>query len=311
MRILVVGAGAIGGYFGARLAHAGRDVTFLVRDRRAREIAEHGLPVRSRFGDLRIEKPRLVKATEINEPFDLILLSCKAYDLDDAIASFAPAVGETTAILPLLNGMRHMDVLDARFGPERVLGGLCIISSTLGPDGAILHLNEFHLLSFGERGAADTPRIKAIGALLAGANFEAQPSFTIMRDMWEKWMFIASAAGITCLMRAAVGDIVAAGGADLAMALIDECAGIAAANGHTPTEASVQRSRAVLSAAGSPLTASMLRDIERGARTEGDHILGDLLSRAKSDGRGGLLRIAYAHLKAYEISRARIAGGAS
>src|SRR5580693_9251203 len=102
MRILVVGAGAIGGYFGGRLIEAGRDVTFLVRPRRAAELASAGLVIKSATGNLTVPSPPTVLADELKGHFDLILLSCKAYDLDGAMTSFAPAAGPGTAVLPLL-----------------------------------------------------------------------------------------------------------------------------------------------------------------------------------------------------------------
>jgi 2-dehydropantoate 2-reductase len=230
MRILVVGAGAIGGYFGGRLLEAGRDVTFLVRPRRAALLTKHGLKIRSRFGDFHGSAP-LVSSQNLAEPFDLIVLSCKAYDLDGAIESFANAVGPKTAILPLLNGMRHLDVLADRFGVERVLGGLAVISATLDANGGIVHLNDLHTLAFGELDGSRSQRIETIASMLMGAGFEARLSEEIRQDMWEKWIFIASTAGITCLMRAAIGDIVAAGASDLAATLLNECATIAAAQG--------------------------------------------------------------------------------
>ena len=124
MRILVVGAGAIGGYFGGRLLQGGQDVTFLVRAKRAAELAGAGLVIRSPAGDVTLKNPPTLQADRLNEKFDVVLLSCKAFDLDDAIKSFAPAVGPNTSIIPLLNGMSHLDALDRKFGKERVLGGL-------------------------------------------------------------------------------------------------------------------------------------------------------------------------------------------
>ncbi len=176
MRILVVGAGAIGGYFGGRLLEAGRDVTFLVRQRRRSELAKTGLEIRSQFGDAHLPSPPTVTAETLRQPFDLILLSCKAYDLSSAMDSFAPAVGTNTAILPLLNGMAHMDALAARFGAGAVLGGQCVISTTLDPDGRILHLNDTHGLSFGERDGSLSPRSEAIKAALSGARFDSRLS---------------------------------------------------------------------------------------------------------------------------------------
>jgi 2-dehydropantoate 2-reductase len=305
MRVLVVGAGAIGGYFGGRLLQAGRDVTFLVRPRRAALLAEHGLSIQSRFGDFHAPSPPLVTQQDLAEPFDLVVLSCKAYDLDSAIASFVVAVGPKTAILPLLNGMRQLDVLADRFGGERVLGGLCLISAALDGKGGIVHLNDIHSLTFGELGGARSPRIETIASTLSGAGFDAQVSHEIRQDMWEKWIFIAAAAGITCLMRAAVGDIVAAGASDLATRLLNECAAIARAQGFPQRETSLERARATLTASGSVLTASMLRDIEGGMPVEGDHILGDLLRRAAKPDGLSVLHVAYLHVKAYEARRMR------
>jgi 2-dehydropantoate 2-reductase len=306
MRILVVGAGAVGGYFGGRLLEASQGVTFLVRKRRAAELASAGLIVRSRFGDVAVPQPPTILAENLHAAFDLVLLSCKAYDLEGAIESFAPAVGADTAIVPLLNGMKHLDRLEERFGAARVLGGQCVIGSVLKPDGQIVHLNESHTLSFGERDGSSSARVKAIAAAFAGARFEARLSEAILQEMWEKWVFIATGAGITCLMRATIGDIVAAGGADLAAKLLDECAAIAAGEGFPPRVSSIERTRATFMAAGSSLTASMFRDIEQGSPIEADHIIGDLLRRGhEMAGSSMLLRIVYAHLKAYEARRAR------
>ncbi len=306
MRTLMVGAGAIGGYFGGRLLEINRDVTFLVRPKRAAELSSQGLIIRSPRGDASFSQPATVLAENLHESYDLVILSCKAYDLDDAIASFAPAVGPQTVILPLLNGMRHLDVLDARFGRERVLGGQCFIAVAL-KDGEIVHLVETHDLSFGERNGELSDRVQAIAQLMEGARFDAHASAEILQEMWEKWVFLASLAGSTCLMRAAIGDICAApGGADFVLGLLEDCASIAAAEGYPMREAQLKRARKVLTAAGSGLTASMLRDIERNAPIEADHIIGDLLRRAAlSQAKPAHLSIAYTHLKAYEARRIR------
>jgi 2-dehydropantoate 2-reductase len=303
MRILVVGAGAIGGYFGGRLLQAGRDVTFLVRPRRAAELAKQGLAIRSCFGDFHRSSPPIVLHEGLAEPLDLILLSCKAYDLDAAMASFTKAVGPATAILPLLNGVQHLDRLTERFGAARVLGGQCAISATLNGAGEVVHLNDWHALSFGELDGSRSRRIEAIASALLNAGFDAQLSDEIRQEMWEKWVFIATAAGITCLMRAAVGDYVAAGAVDLATGLLAECASIAAAEGFPPRKPALERARTALAASGSPIKASMLRDIEGCKPVEGDQILGDLLRRAKKPDDLSLLRVATLHVKAYELAR--------
>ncbi len=306
MRILVVGAGAVGGYFGGRLLASGRDVVFLVREKRAAQLARTGLAIRSPLGDVSLGSPPTVTADKLRQSFDVILLSCKAYDLAGAVEAFAPAVGPQTAILPILNGMAHLNRLAERFGRDRVLGGLCVISSTLDADGRILHLNDAHRLAFGELDKPGSARADAIAATLAGAGFDSRLTNTILQEMWEKWVFLASAAGITCLMRAAFGDIVAADGADLGNTMFAECCAIAAAQGFPPSEATIKFSRGTFNAPGSTIMASMLRDIERGAPTEADHVIGDLIRRAAATlPESALLRIAYTHLKAYEARRVR------
>jgi 2-dehydropantoate 2-reductase len=309
MRILVVGAGAIGGYFGGRLLAAGRDVTFLVRPGRLAALARTGLVIKGGSGDVTLPGPPVVTAEEVagREPYDLVVLSCKAYDLESAIDGFAPAVGRDTAIIPLLNGMRHLDTLDKRFDARAVLGGYCLISSKLDTGGRILHLNDTHLLSYGERDTGLVPgRMAAITEVLDGAGFDVAPSADIVRGMWEKWLFISTGAAITCLMRAMIGDIVEAGGSSLTVGMLHEAAAVATAAGFPPSAESVERTRSTFTLAGSPLSASMLRDIELGSRTEADHLLGDLLDRADRLGvEAPLLRIAHTHLKAYETRRTR------
>ena len=306
MNILVVGAGAVGGYFAGRLLEADRDVTILVRPRRAAELDKFGLHIVSIAGDVHLPSPRTVSSDTLDRPFDLVLLSCKAYDLESAMNSFAKAVGPSTTILPLLNGIRHLDALGQRFGREHVLGGQCLLSSTLVAEGRIVHLNDSHNLTFGEQDGAISDRVKAITSLLSGARFDSRPSTTIVQDMWEKWIFIASLAAISSLMRGNIGDIVAGGADALGVELLDECCAIAAHAGFVPRPDFLTRTRPMFRVSGSPLAASMLRDIERGAPVEADHILGDLLSRADASHQGrSLLAIALAHVKTYETSRER------
>ncbi|MEO6445085.1 MAG: ketopantoate reductase family protein [Gemmatimonadaceae bacterium] len=306
MRFLVVGAGAVGGYFGARLVESGADVTFLVRPGRAAQLRKAGLNVRSTHGDVSLTAPQHVMSADISGPYDVIIVGCKAYDLPATMESFAPAVGERTAIVPLLNGMRHLTLLGERFGDARVLGGLCMISATLDAAGTILHVNDLHTLVLGDRDGSQSARVAGIGRVLARAKFETQVSAAILQEMWEKWIFIAAVGGINVLMRASIGDIVAVGVSDLGTHLYAECAAIATHHGFPPRDAVRERAQGVLTAQGSPLTASLLRDMERGAPTESEHILGDLLESGAGmlDARS-VLRIATAHARAYEVRRAR------
>jgi 2-dehydropantoate 2-reductase len=305
MRILVVGAGAIGGYFGGRLLQAGNDITFLVRPKRAGELASAGLVIKSPHGDVTLKNPPTVQADRITDKFDVVLLSCKAFDLDDAIASFAPAVGPNTAIIPLLNGMKHLDVLEKKFGAGSVLGGQCQIAATLNDQREVVQLAPMQLLSFGERKGGSSDRVKAIAAIMASGNFGGAPSDNIMQDMWEKWVFLATIAGATSSMRAAVGDIVAApGGRDFILGVRDECSAVAAANGFAPRAAFLERTEGLLTTEGSKMTASMYRDILNKAQIEADQIIGDLIARADAAKVAApRLRMIYTHLKAYENQR--------
>jgi 2-dehydropantoate 2-reductase len=305
MRILVIGAGALGGYFGARLLEAGKDVSFLVRPARAAKL-KRGLAVKSPVGDVNLPDPPTITADRLKQPFDLILLSCKAYDLPSAMDAIVPAIGEGTMILPFLNGLSHIDALNARFGTSKVLGGWCAISAAMNEEGQILHLQPFHSLSFGEQDGGNSERVARVAAALSGAKFDALAVDSVMHEMWEKWIFIASAAGITSLMRGSVGDIVAADAVELTVALFNECVAIGAAHGFAPRKAAHDRFMSILTAPGSLFTASMLRDIEAGQPIEADHILGDLLKRDKGGATSSpLLRVAYAHLKTYQSRKSR------
>jgi 2-dehydropantoate 2-reductase len=310
MKLLVVGAGAVGGYFGGRLLQAGRDVTFLVRPRRAAELAQSGLVIKSPAGDVTLRDPKTVTAEALRQTFDLVLLSCKAYDLEGAVVSLAPAVGPGTVILPLLNGLRHLDRLDATFGAAKVLGGQCVISAAIDQQGAVIQSMPSHSITFGERPSGITDRARTILSMMQEAVFDVRASEEIMLEMWEKWVFIASLAGATTLMRAAIGDICTTpDGENFLLGLIGECRRIAEFEGYEPRPSVLERIRAQLTSPGSPLTASMYRDMERNARIEADHVIGDLLQRGQShhtaDEDFPLLRLIYSNLKAYENRRDR------
>jgi len=296
-----VGAGATGGYFGGRLAQAGRDVTFLVRPARAERLRADGLQIVSPHGDLTLQ-PQLVTAADIAAPYDVVLLAVKSFGLEAALDDLAAAVGSDTTIVPVLNGMRHIDLLVERFGERPVLGGVCLIASTIDDRGRIVQLSSPSDLIYGERDGRASARLAALDELLQGAGFSARTSTRILPEMWEKWVTLATLGGINCLMRGTVGDIAAApGGTDFASAFLAECAATAAASGYPQTEAFIVRLRAGLTQAGSPLASSMYRDLQSGNDVEADQILGDLLERARGFGIASpLLAAAFTQLKIYQ-----------
>ena len=306
MKILVLGAGAVGGYFGGRLAQAGADVTFLVRPRRAELLAKNGLRISSRFGDAQL-KVKCVTQDRVKPDYDIVMFTAKAYDLASAVEAIVAAMGTRAHVLPLLNGMAHMVLLDARFGRERVLGGVAYIASTLAPDGEIRHLNDFHRMVFGSRVASQKPLCESFAAALGGVKFDWKQLDNVEQAMWDKWVLLATLAGITCLMRAPVGDIVATGtGERITLALLGECAAVAQAEGFPTPEAVLSNYRGMLTQKGSAFTASMLRDIESGGRAEGEHILSALLATARKHAiPAPVLEIAATHLETYAARRAR------
>ncbi|HEX4259488.1 MAG TPA: 2-dehydropantoate 2-reductase [Acetobacteraceae bacterium] len=306
MRILVLGAGALGGYFGGRLQQAGADVTFLVRAGRRTQLERDGLVIESRHGDARLEV-RSVAAGDVRPEFDVVLLTCKAYDLDAAIEAIEPAVGRETAILPVLNGISHMEVLNARFGRDAVLGGVAMIGAVLAPDGRVRHLDDNREIVFGEQDAPTSPRCEALcRAFAAAPGVEVAAVPDILRQMWQKLIMLGTMASATCLMRANIGEILrgSAEGGALLRRILQDTIEIARAAGHPPGEAFVVQVRAMMSREASTATASMLRDLEAGGRIEAEHITGYLLRRAREHGLDDtLLATAYAHLKAYEQRR--------
>lgn len=305
-RILVLGAGGVGGYFGGRIAQSGADVTFLVRPRRAEQIARDGLRIESPLGNATIPA-RTVLAPDLRPEFDLVLLTCKAYDLDSAMESIAPAVGGRCAIVPLLNGIVHLDRLDARFGRERVLGGSCGIDATLLPDGTIRHGAGLQRIVFGERDRSKTPRVASLAEVMGRTSLEWELADDVVLRMWEKVVFLSVLASVTCLFRGNVREIMSApGGREAAERCLETTIEVARREGYAPSAGAITFARDRLLDPEGHWSASMMRDMEAGRPVESDHIVGWMLERARAHGvaEHGILALAYTHLKTYERRRA-------
>ena len=304
MKLLVLGAGATGGYFGGRLAQAGADVTFLVRPARRAQLERDGLRIMSPLGDATLAV-QTVDASTVRPIYDWVLLSCKAYDLDAAMDAIAPAVGEGTTIVPLLNGMAHLPKLDQRFGSSRVMGGTCWISATLDPDGVIRHVDPLQRIAFGERGGVSSGRGADLSKAFEGTGVPCELVESIEQEMWEKISFLSVFAAATCLFRANIGEIVAApGGLDaLKGAFATNCEAAARA-GYPLRPEAIERELKVLNV-GSARNASMRHDLDAGNRVESDQIVGWMVDVARTHGlEPTLLAHAYTQLKAYEARRA-------
>lgn len=284
MRILVVGAGAAGGYFGGRLQEAGRDVTFLVRPRRAEVLRARGLRITG-LGAETVLTPRLVTAPEVGAGYDLVFVSVKAMALPAAIEDVTPAVGANTAVVPFLNGMAHMDALNKAFGPDAVLGGVVRVLTTLAENGDIVRMAPLADMVIGEQEGGVSERMRAIEAALSGAGFDLAVSPDIRGAMWHKWVFISTLGALNTLVRGSVGEAVAVEGGDrLGPAIAAEAAAVAAAAGHPVPEQTMRNIVAFTTRPGSTDTASLYRDLVAGQPTEAEQIFGDLTARARAFG---------------------------
>lgn len=301
MRILVVGAGATGGYFGGRLAQSGRDVTFLVREKRAASLKASGLQIETPEGNFSLQ-PKLVLASELRETFDLIILTVKGFSLEAVLEEFAPAVGEETMILPVLNGMRHLEVIQQRFGHHRALGGLCRINATLGEQGQVRQMTAMHEITYGEVDGQRSSRVVKIDEVLQDAGFTARLSEAIVSEMWEKWLFLSSLGGITCSMRGNIGQVARAeGGEQFATAFIQEVVSIVVAGGYQERPHITAHTIKELTRKESVQTSSMYRDMSQGLPVEADQILGDLVAiSAKAGLTTPLVNAAYTHMSVYQ-----------
>ncbi|NES26020.1 2-dehydropantoate 2-reductase [Micromonospora terminaliae] len=284
MRILVVGAGATGGYFGAQLQQAGRDVTFLVRPRRADVLRERGLRITG-LGTATVLTPRLLTAAEIDGRYDIVLVSVKATALPAAIEDVAAAVGPGTTVIPFLNGMAHMDALTERFGVDAVLGGVVRVLTTLDAEGDIVRLGALAEIVIGEQQGGPSPRVEQIAEVLSGAGFDFSVSPDIRRAMWHKWVFISTLAALNTLVRGSVGDATATPGGDrLGPQIAAEAAAVSAAAGYPLPQQALDGVQAFVTRPGSADTASLYRDLVAGQPTEVEQIFGDLTARARTLG---------------------------
>jgi 2-dehydropantoate 2-reductase len=301
MRMLVVGAGSIGGLFGGRLAQAGRDVAFLVRAARAEQLRRDGLQIVSPVGNATV-RPKLLASKDIHDAFDVVFLSVKAYSLESAISDFAPAVSDRTMILPILNGMKHMDTLAAHFGARAVIGGACKAATMLDKQGRIVQLTKLQDLAYGEMDGSRSERVSRLDEFMQGAGFDARISQSIALEMWQKWTLLATLGGVTCLMRGNTGEIEAAhGGREFLTGFLNEVVSVIQAAGAPLGEAFIAATSEALLKSGAPTTSSLYRDLQEGNRVEADQILGDLLLRGVKAGlRAPLISAAYTQLCVYQ-----------
>jgi 2-dehydropantoate 2-reductase len=261
----------------------------------------NGLQIISPHGDVTIS-PKLVLAGEIGAGFGALLVAVKAFSLEAALDDLAVAVGPETMILPVLNGMRHLNTLAARFGKNSVVGCVCKVATVVDDRGRVVQLTKLQELTYGEMSGDRSWRTDRLDEVMQGAGFDARLSRTIEREMWEKWVLLATLGGITCLMRGNVGKIASApGGADFSLRFLDEVTAVVTAVGKRPSELFLTDTRALFTEKWSTMTSSMYRDLQKGAQVEAEQIVGDLVAHARRARiTTPLLDAAFAHLSIYQ-----------
>lgn len=303
MKILILGCGAIGGYFGGRLQQAGLNVTFLVREHRQEILHANGLSITSPFGDAHLQVNTVTK-DKLNDTYDLILLTCKSYDLDGATDAIEPAVGNNTIIIPLLNGLNHYEKLDEKFTAANVLGGFCFLSVTMDDQGNIQHLSNSHILTIGARQTNQSLALKLLTEKIGHAKFTFKVSNNILAELWAKFTFLCAAAALNCMMRGNIGMIMNARfGCQVILAVLEECYAVASAYGYVPLENDKKLALNQLTSHNSSFETSMYKDMKSRHRTEFEHIVGDMVNKGQEAGmQTPYLLAALTHLEVFENS---------
>lgn len=300
MRVLVVGAGAIGGYYGGRLVEKGADITFLVRKKRHEQLLENGLVIHSVKGDVHFPVKTIIAGDQA-DPFDLVIITTKAYHLGELLPDLDPYISSSTTILPLLNGIAHFTILQERYGQDRVVGGLCFIESTLNANGEIEHYSPYHRLVYGEFDGSHSERIQTIEQLFAEANFSGELSLEIRKEIWKKYIFISTMAGMTSMMRSSMGPILGSPyGKETYEDLLAEICTIARHQEPTLDEHIWQQTMDRVLQMAPTMKSSMLRDMEKGLPIETEHFHGTLLNLAPSSLATPLLKSVYSNLSIYQ-----------
>lgn len=302
MKVLVVGAGAVGGYFGARLVEKGVDVTFLVREARQKKLNEEGLIVQSIHGNIHIQKPKTILSSDSSNHYDIILISTKAYHFMKAIDDIKSFTSNETVIIPMLNGIKHLDTLKKEFDINQIVGGLCFIESTVDLEGRIIQSSPTHEFVFGELSEADTERIIKIAELFSGTKATIRKSNKVLTDMWHKYMYISGFSGITSLFRSSIGPILESEyGLEIIEKLYAEIGAIMRA-ANAPIAHNIEQIQLnLVKKMDYTMKSSLQRDMEKMQQIEGNHLHGYLLQLAKEHQiPAPYLKMVFANLETYE-----------
>ena len=280
MKILILGAGAVGGFFGAHLMKSGANVSFLVREKRKDELKKSGINIFSINGELKVN-PKLLDKNLSGQHFDIIILTNKSYDLIESIREIKPYVNKAV-IIPLLNGMAHYEILDKEFGKEKIFGGTAYISTAMNNYGAIQQITSRASIKFGPRTKKNISIANEFYEICKETEFECDFSDHIELDLWRKYVLIGATAASTVLFQKPLGEICATTyGKRLIIEIHEECKKIVLSKGYDIGIEATNYNLKLITDKDSLLKASMLRDFESGKKTECEHILGYLIELAK------------------------------
>jgi 2-dehydropantoate 2-reductase len=280
MRIAVMAAGAVGGYFGARLAQAGHQVAFVARGRQLEALRAHGLRVASPLGDVHLPGVDVTDDPAGIGPVDLVLFGVKLWDTVTAAEASKPLLGDGTGIVSFQNGVAKDDILRQALGAEHVIGGVCYISATIAEPGLIRHSGTLAKLVFGEYDGSLSPRVRQFRDACADSGIDAEVSDQIERAIWEKFVFIVGLSGTTSLARSAVGPIRSHPRARAFLHdVMAEVVQAARAQGVPLPAGYADEQLAFIDGLPAGTTSSMLRDLEHGHRLEVDWLSGDVVER--------------------------------
>jgi 2-dehydropantoate 2-reductase len=284
VRIAVVGAGGIGGYFGGRLAAAGNDVHLIARGSHLAALRGAGLRVQSVAGDFEVRPHATDDVSEVG-PVDHVLFCVKSYDTEEAAARLGPLLAEETAVVSLQNGVDNEEKLARAVGPEHVMGGVAYIFSTIAEPGVIVHAGGPGRILFGELDGSESDRAEALAAACRAAAVEAEATADIVRLLWDKLAFICAQAGMTAVARLSIGELrQVAESMTVFRRIVEEVRAVAAAEGVELSADVLERHERFANALEADSTSSLHHDLTTGRRMELDALHGEVVRRGRARG---------------------------
>jgi 2-dehydropantoate 2-reductase len=285
LRIAVFGAGAVGGYYGTRLAQAGHEVSLVARGAHLAAIRQHGLRLESVAGDAILHPSQATDRPEEIGEVEWVICAVKAWQLEEAARAMRPLVGESGSVLPLQNGVEAAELLASRLGPPRVVGGTTWILSELVAPGLIRHSGAEPRIALGELDGGSSPRIDALADALNRAGVRVDVSDDVRAEIWGKFLFIAAVSGVGAVTRQPLGawrDVVPTRA--LLRAAVEEAAAVARARGVQLAADVVEKTLSFVDRLPPHSTASMQRDLSEGRPSELDAQSGALVRLARESG---------------------------